>query len=1277
MPQHSRLFASRDRSAPRPQTQAARPTEPGRRLSPSLGAALALAACLVAANLLSPQMHAQSPAAGLQRTALRHQQAVPQLQGTDGTETGTADFLGNFTTISTPSGALSVFRRADCSLSLATGTYTIEPTFTYMQTELAANYELVLHSEAQLTTTPDIFANSCAMQPVPGFGSQPGIFVGTTTTGVNVFAGLGLTYPSLVNGVYLLTGTTTFTLSSFQFSSAGNLTAADLNKDGNGDLVILDDPLATTGRVTVMLGNADGTFQNAVTYPIAGNYSVAAVIDDVNNDGKLDIVAVSGDQQISVLLGNGDGTFQPAQSFAAPALPGYASAASTPIQNLITADVNNDGNKDIICSNGLVLLGNGTGAFTPVATPAFPYAQDNLYAGGPNLASGDLNNDGKIDLVVNNSNSISTWIGKGDGTFIVGPSYATINTDGFITVDDLDGDGNPDIYVGLGDGGAYGGDEGSPGLAYALMGNGNSTFQGAPLVNGGGAYNGKNLSALNSDTTPDLVTLNAASNGLVVETGNGTGNFNPAFTNAVAIPASLTLDGNAIGTASATISDFALGDLNGDGKPDLAFVVTGLTFNGGASEYGSPVFFTALNNGDGTFATPVVHEFSGLIPPGANNQTPTISGVRIAGFVKNGHGDVLFSFITPGTYSNNASLNEGFVVYPGDGTGNFGTAQITYTYQSTTTPTILAAPQVAAAIDLNNDQVPDLLAVVPTGISNGFAQTTLEEFRGNGDGTFATPTTINCAPNPYLPAPPVEGGAPFVLADFNKDGNTDLACVGETTAGQGELAIATGNGDGTFNAPTVLDIAGGDTARSAQLAAADFDGDGNIDLALFDSAAWSGIFYGKGDGTFSYVDSSGTAVPKDLINIFSQSSTGIGAVAVDLNNDGKPDILSANAIYLNAYSSTTTTLPSSNTALSALPTTAIVGASIAFTANVTGEAGTTGTPTGIVTFMDGPTTLAAVTLVSGQAAYATTALAVGVHDITAVYSGDVNFAGSTSSLVTVTINSATPVNTTTSLTASATSALVGASLTFSAAVTPASGSVIPAGTVIFMDGGSAIGVENLDANGHASLITSALLAGVHSITAQYTGNGSFNPSTSSAISVTISALPVDFTFTISASSGAVTTTSPTDTATLTVTPQNGFSAAVNFACSGLPSDVTCAFYPTTLTPGDGLAATTAVTFTESTKAQLDRNAIDRSGGNTTQLLYAGFGLGGVMLLFGIRRRRGLFRVVAILVAALSLAGLVSCGSSGSGSHQLQNSTVTITATSGTLSHSVTYTLTSN
>ena len=74
------------------------------------------------------------------------------------------------------------------------------------------------------------------------------------------------------------------------------------------------------------------------------------------------------------------------------------------------ADLRGDGKKDIICSNGLVLLGNGDGTLTPVAASGFPPAQ-NVTQGIPlGMASGDLNNDGNVDLVIGTGSGISTSV---------------------------------------------------------------------------------------------------------------------------------------------------------------------------------------------------------------------------------------------------------------------------------------------------------------------------------------------------------------------------------------------------------------------------------------------------------------------------------------------------------------------------------------------------------------------------------------------------------------------------------------------------------------------------------------------------------------------------------------------------------------------------------------------------------------------------------------------------------------------------------------------------
>jgi len=1220
---------------------------------PAAVTACVLAAIVLAQGLsLNAQVVSQKPS----RVARRH--AKPRLTGTNGM-TGNADFAGNFTTITSPSGALALGRESDCTLTLATGNYTYSASsITYTETGLTPDYERVLHSEAQLTTTPDVFKSGCAIQPTPGFGSRPGLFVGITTSGVYVYAGLGLIAPTFVEGVYLMVGTTNFNISSFQYSAAGNLATADLNKDGNGDLVITTNPLASAANVTVMLGNPDGSFKTAVNYPIAGNYSQAAVIDDVDGDGNLDIVAVSGDQQISVLLGNGDGTFKAAKSFAAPTLPGYSSAGNTPITNLITADLRGNGKRDVICSNGLVLLSNGDGTFTPVSAPAFPYYQDPLSGFGVSLASGDVNNDGKVDLVLNNSSTISIWIGKGDGTFTEGQSYATIDTDGFISVSDLDGDGNADIFVGLGDGGVFAGDDGSPNLSYALMGNGDGTFRGAPQI-GFGAYTGNNLADVTGSGTLDLITNTVNTPygypdtvvpTFTVQLGTGKGSFSLVST--ITGPASFVLNGTTVtGANTAAASTYAVGDIDGDGKADLVFAESGIYR--GNSQDGVPIYFTAISNGDGTFPTPTPHAFPQIAPAGDFDDGITVNGLQITNFSKGGKAGLIFTFNEQaGGPTITQPYTQGFAVLPGNGDGTFGTPLITTTASSATAINFNFGPQIAAIADLNGDGNPDLVVINNTYVFGVGAASQVEVFLGNGDGTFKAPILVTTPANPTN----------LILSDFNKDGKLDLAVVcGAINAQTDELAILLGNGDGTFGAPAIMTVVS-DINGGATVAAADFNADGNVDLAMFSPYGFAGIFYGNGDGTFTSVNTGSYVVPKDLFNL----SVGGAAVAVDLNGDGKPDILAGNTILLNLYGTSVATPPAaSTTALAASPTTITVGASVTFTATVTGPSGNTTVPTGTVTFMDGATALGHGTLnASGVATYTTTALPIGSDSITAVYAGDANFNPSTSAAVVVTVNAV--VATTTALAASPTSALTGVNIGFTATVTPASGAVTPTGTVTFYDGATSIGSGTLNGSGVGTFSTTALAAGSHPITAQYGGSTAFAASTSTAVTVTITVPPPDFSIAISPTSGTETSSAPATT-TLTVTPINAFTGTVSFACSGQPSYIACSFGPSTLTPA-GSAVNTTVSFAASANA----SARPAPGARPAPLVCLAFGFG-FLLLARARKYRYLFRATAVLLFVVAMVNIVACGSA---KPTPQTNTVTITATSGTISHTTTYSLTS-
>ena len=227
------------------------------------------------------------------------------------------------------------------------------------------------------------------------------------------------------------------------------------------------------------------------------------------------------------------------------------------------------------------------------------------------------------------------------------------------------------------------------------------------------------------------------------------------------------------------------------------------------------------------------------------------------------------------------------------------------------------------------------------------------------------------------------------------------------------------------------------------------------------------------------------------------------------------------------------------------------GDSVTFTATTTSGVGT---PSGAVTFFDGATPLATSTLSSGVAVFETSLLSVATHSITATYNGDTNFNASTSAAVSQTVNKA---NITITLGSSLNPSTYGDTVTFTATTT--SGVGTPSGTVTFKDGGVVFAISTLT-SGVATVATSTLSVGIHSITATYNGDEIFNASTSVAVSQTVN--KANITITIGSSLNpstygdvvtlTATTTSGAGTPSGTVTFRDGVT---NLATSTLAGGV--------------------------------------------------------------------------------------------------------------------------
>jgi len=497
--------------------------------------------------------------------------------------------------------------------------------------------------------------------------------------------------------------------------------------------------------------------------------------------------------------------------------------------------------------------------------------------------------------------------------------------------------------------------------------------------------------------------------------------------------------------------------------------------------------------------------------------------------------------------------------------------------------------------------------------------------------------------------------------------------------------------------PTVLPAGTAGTAYSQQLSATGGSGAGytwsivagasgltGLGLSFSAGGLISGTQPTAGQSSFTVqlADSAGNSTTQAYVLTISTAPTGsncpTGSICVNdpetvtVNDSNSQvrliDVSDPETIHVNdTYSVKVGPLPTS-IHLSG-PSGATVNQTITFTATVE-HPGTALVPTGSVNFAAGGDAPVSAALNSaGVATWTTNALAAGSYTVVAAYAGTPGFSGSSAS----TSIRVTPSSTTVTLAALATSVMANSPVTFAATVSGSSGPVPLSGKVTFnlkgaaISGCSAVAVNA--ATGIAACTTSALPAGHDSITAAYTGDPNFLPSTSPAVTVTV----IDFDLNLSAPPNLDLFPGQSVSFPFTVSPANGvFSGTIGFSMSGLPPDVTATFDPSTVTLGNTLQTVT-VTLTAAALAALERPDLGSkaSAPFLVALLLPLLGLGGVRRRLG----RGSRLALILLLSLTAIAGLTACGNGGFFNHPPKTYKVTLTATSGTATHSTTFNLT--
>ncbi|MGA7342205.1 MAG: Ig-like domain repeat protein [Terracidiphilus sp.] len=532
--------------------------------------------------------------------------------------------------------------------------------------------------------------------------------------------------------------------------------------------------------------------------------------------------------------------------------PAFGLSASP--TSVAVGDLNGDGRPDLVLTKKgsgsvTVLLGNGKGGFNAgVDYPAATRAANALLA--------DLNGDGRLEVVVTDSaaGAIDVLAGNGDGTLGKPVSYAAIANPVALAAGSFTGNGKLDLAV-----------AGAKGLA-VLLNDGSGHFSAAVSIPLGSLPRSLAAADLRNAGHDDLALANQ--DGTVsVLLGDGAGNFHAQ---------------SAVSVASGPLSALVSGDFNGDGKRDLA-----------VSAAASNTVTVLLGRGDGSFEPGVAYAV-GNGP--ASLIAANLRGSGVTDLVSVNQAANTFSVLAgngDGTFRPSADFTTGntpLALAAGDfnGDGKADLAILNSADATISVPlgrgdgTFVAARAYRADLerkaiasgDLNGDGRPDLVVSNFCGSDPSCASIgTATVFLAKLDGTYKAASTFALGAGPVAVA----------LADLNGDNKLDLLALNRTGK---SLMVMPGNGDGTFGKAQIYALAGSPRA----LFVGDFNGDGKPDLAIASDCGQSActqpgaldIWLGRGDGTL--------AASATYTVGFSPASIAAG----DLHGTGHLDVIVAN-----------------------------------------------------------------------------------------------------------------------------------------------------------------------------------------------------------------------------------------------------------------------------------------------------------------------------------------------------------------------------------------------